>query len=301
MGISRTRRGEPRAGDVPPSPVLPAAVGTDVACWWHPRADRLRAMSPPDRLTAEEGRRRPVCLTPCAPRTHRRAATDEIQAAAGSLGPLGEVVVGRPSAGDQAPRAEAATWPGRAPAAERATEPRGTAARPGVGAGRVREDHPADGVAGGGPDGRHARRLAVPRPAGQRSGDVLDLPRRRAADGGCRRSARARSPSCSRRSRRPTRCSPPCSTSCGAVQDDARAGARRLPRHRGGRRPRRRRLPARAPPAADPPGHRHPRRPAAAAGPAARARRAGRGPRRRPALRAGRGGGVPRRRDGAAR
>ena len=103
-------------------------------------------------------------------------------------------------------------------------------------------------------------RVAVARPGRQRSRVLLDLRDRRAADGGTRgRRERAGAPAvapaaadrdgadgAAQRARRPP--------------GRRRAGARRLPRHRRARRPRRHGLPARPPAAAAAPGDRQPRR-----------------------------------------
>ena len=132
-------------------------------------------------------------------------------------------------------------------------------------------------------------------------GVLLDLRGRRAADGRRPASARARWRCCPRqaaadRDGRWPRCSTssaPCrarscwcsTTTTSSTARDVHAGVAFLLDH--------------LPPTAAP-GDRQPGRPAAAAGPAARARRAGRDPRRRPALHRRRGGGVPQRGDGPA-
>ena len=64
------------------------------------------------------------------------------------------------------------------------------------------------------------RGVALARPERQRSRVVLDLPDRRAADGGARGRRRARSRSCSRPSRRSKRSSPRCSTSSAPCSND---------------------------------------------------------------------------------
>ena len=205
---------------------------------------------------------------------------------------------GRPAARDQALRPQAAARSGAASEAERAPEPRGRVeADARLRAGRLRQDDAAGRVAGSRAGRRTVRGVALARPERQPSRVLLDLPDRRAADGGARgRRGRALAPAVASAADR----SGPRHAAQRARRHPGRrrAGARRLPRHRRSRRPGRDGVPARpsAPTAA--PGDRQPRRPGAAAGPPASARRARRDPRRRPALHARRGRGVPQRGDG---
>ena len=144
----------------------------------------------------------------------------------------------RAAARDQALRPPAAPRSGAASAAERAPGPRGRGeADARLRAGRLRQDDAAGRVAGGRAGRRPVGGVALARPGRQRPRALLDLPDRRAADGGARgRRGRARAPAVAaaaadrggpghaaqRARRRPGR---------------RRAGARRLPRHRRARRP----------------------------------------------------------------
>ena len=178
------------------------------------------------------------------------------------------------------------------------------AAGPRRGAGRVRQDHPADPVAGVGrprtePAGR-ARVAWLSLDAGDADlRAVPDPPRRRAPDHQPGGRCRGAGPAGER-----ARTSPTEDVLVSLVNDlDALAGpdrarARRLPRHRRAGRPRGGDVPARQPAAAGHPRHDHARGPAAAAVPAARPRRARRAARRGPAVHRRRGGRVPQRRDG---
>ncbi len=207
-----------------------------------------------------------------------------------TVGPLLETKLYVPT-----PRAR----PGRPSQAERAPEPRGRVeADAHLRAGRLRQDDAAGRVAG--IRARSASRsvawLSLDR-ADNQAAVVLDLPDRRPADGGARRSAR-------RALALLQGTQPPPIESIlatllnelGGPAERHRAGARRRPR---GRRPRHRGrddVPARAPAATHPPRDRHPCRSGAAARPPAGARRTRRDPRRRPALHPCRGCRVPERR-----
>ena len=165
--------------------------------------------------------------------------------------------------------------PGRTSETERAPEPRGgVGADAGVGAGRLRQDDAAGGVAR-----RRSCRSGGPR-RGCRSTSATTIPRCSGPTWSprCRRrrpgSAPTRSRSCSRRT-------PPIEAvlatllnDLGAIAKRRRAGARRLPRHRRARHPGRDGVPAGAPASAGASGDRQPRRPAVAAGAVAGARRA---------------------------
>ena len=202
------------------------------------------------------------------------------------------------AARDEAPRPQVATRPGGASEAERANEPRGgVGADPGVGPGWIRQDDAADGVAGCRCGRRTVRRVALARPARQRSRVVLDVCCRRAEYGRARGWCRcARAPATAPVAERGGPCRSAQRPRCHLER--CRAGARRLPRHRRARRAGRDGLPAGASTPADTPGDRQPHRPAVAAGPVARAWRARRDPRGRSALHARRGRGVSQRGDG---
>ena len=191
---------------------------------------------------------------------------------------------GRPAARDQAPRPQVATRSGSAPETERAPEPRGgVGADARVSAGRVRQDDAAGGVAGSRSSRWTVRGVALARPARQRSRVVLDVPCRRAEDGGARGwCGRALAPAAASAADRGGPCRP--AQRPRRHLERCRAGARRLPRHRRARRAGRDGLPAGASAPADTPGDRQPRRSGVAAGAVARAWRAGRDPRRRSAL-----------------
>ena len=141
--------------------------------------------------------------------------------------------------------------------------------------------------------------VAVPRGERQPARDVLDLRDHRPADGRAGRRRRRAPAAAVGRSRRSRPSSPRCSTSSRAVPNDVDLVLDDYHLVDGPDIRRRHGVPARAPPAARPPGDQHPSRPGPAAGSPARARRAGRGPRRRPALHPRRGGGLPQRRRSA--
>ena len=126
--------------------------------------------------------------------------------------------------------------------------------------------------------------LALARPERQRAGAVLDVLRSGAADRGARTSATTRW-RCSSRPTAPVEAVlAPLLNELSATPSERRPGARRLPRDRGPDIQRGHGVPAGASAATGAPGDRHPGRSGPAAGPTARARRAGRDPRRGPAL-----------------
>ena len=182
----------------------------------------------------------------------------------------------RPAARDQALRPQAPTRSGGASATDRAAEPRGRVeADARLGTGRLRQDDAAGRVAGSRSGRRTVGGVAVARPGRQRARVLLDLPDRCAADGDARgRRERARPAADAPAAADRERFSPTLLNELERAAGRHRAGARRLPRDRRARHPRRDGVPAGAPAPAGPPGDRHPRRPGAAAGPPASARRA---------------------------
>ena len=165
------------------------------------------------RTCDEEGRRRPVradTMRSACPQSCRDGRDPD---GAGSLGP-GEVVVAGPLLETKlhVPRRRRGLV-ARPRLSERLSRG-GTAAGPRVRARRVREDHPADGVAGGGPDdGTLVAWLSLD-PRDDDPTTFWTYLVSAAADGPPGgRCGRARPPAVAA-ARRRTRCWPPCSTSC---------------------------------------------------------------------------------------
>ena len=213
----------------------------------------------------------PVTPRACVPsRRNSRRRAEEL--------PICPTLSSRPSSSSPGPGATRC----RGPRLSESLEPGADAADPRLRPGRVRQDDAAGGVAGAAEPQRSVAWLSLDesdrQPASFWTYVVTALHR------SCPASAPARCRCC-----RPAQ--PPIEAvlttvlnELGALPNDLVPGARRLPPRRRTGHPGRHGVPARAPAAAAAPGDQHPGRSGPAAGPPARARRAGRGPRRRPAL-----------------